>query len=57
MLGSLHNIVNHAIDSSVARYDNLILELRRTCEVIDANRASLNAPAELETEEEEQIDT
>ena len=40
MLGSLRNIVGHAIDSSVARYDNLIMELRRTCEIIDTNRAS-----------------
>lgn len=54
MLGSLHNIVGHAIDSSVARYENLITELRRTCEIIDTNRASLKAPAEPEPAPEEE---
>ena len=52
MLGSLHNIVSHAIDSAGAKYDNLILDLKRTCEIIDTNRASLSAPDEQGSEEE-----
>lgn len=54
MLGSLHNIVSHAIDSSIARYDNLIADLRRTCEIIDTNRASLAPTEEPEQTEEPQ---
>lgn len=46
MLGSLHNIVSHAIDSASAKYDNLILDLKRTCDIIDTNRASLSATDE-----------
>lgn len=49
LLGSLHNIVNHAIDSASAKYDNLILDLKRTCEIIDTNRASLSATDEPES--------
>lgn len=48
LLGSLHNIVNHAIDSASAKYDNLILDLKRTCEIIDTNRASLSASDDAE---------
>ena len=48
LLGSLHHIVNHAIDSASAKYDNLILDLKRTCEIIDTNRASLSASDEQE---------
>lgn len=46
MLGSLHNIVSHAIDSAGAKYDNLILDLKRTCDIIDSNRASLSGTEE-----------
>ncbi len=49
MLGSLHNIVSHAIDSASAKYDNLIYELKRACEIIDTNKASLD-PSYLEEE-------
>lgn len=49
MLGSLHNIVNHAIDSASAKYDNLLSDLKRTCEIIDTNRASLSATDEQES--------
>lgn len=53
MLGSLHNIVSHAMDSASAKYDNLIYELKRTCEIIDTNKASLD-PAYLQEEPEEE---
>ena len=58
MLGSLHSIVSHAIDSASAKYDNLIFELKRTCEIIDTNKASLD-PSYLEEEaaSEENADT
>ena len=59
MLGSLGNIVSHAIDSATAKYDNLILDLKRTYEVIDTNRASLSVqdePKKEETEISEQDD-
>lgn len=53
MLGSLHNIVSHAMDSASAKYDNLIYELKRTCEIIDTNKASLD-PAYLQEEPAEE---
>lgn len=46
MLGSLHNIISHAVDSASAKYDNLISDLKRTCDIIDTNRASLSATDE-----------
>ncbi len=52
MLGSLHNIISHAIDSAGAKYDNLILDLKRTCDIIDTNRASLSTTDEQESSEE-----
>lgn len=53
MLGSLKNIVSHAIDSSTAKYDNLIFELKRTYEIIDTNKKSLSVKDEPKEEEPE----
>ncbi len=52
MLGSLHNIITHAVDSASAKYDNLILDLKRTCDIVDTNRASLSATDEQAVTEE-----
>ena len=57
MLGSLGNIVSHAIDSATAKYDNLILELKRTYEIIDTNKKSLSVQDEPKEEEPESEET
>ena len=41
LLKSLQHIIGHAMDSASAKYDSLIFELKKTCDVVDANRASL----------------
>ena len=41
LLNSLQHIIGHAMDTASAKYDSLIFELKKTCDVVDANRASL----------------
>lgn len=53
MLGSMENIVSHAIDSATAKYDNLIFELKRTYEIIDTNKKSLSVQDEPKEDEPE----
>ena len=51
LLGNLETIVNHAIDSSKAKYDSLLANLASVQEVVVANRAELH-PQEQPVEEE-----
>ncbi len=53
LLGNLQNIVDHAIDSSKAKYDSLIASLSNVSEVVAANRKELH-PAEIQEEEPQQ---
>lgn len=57
MLGSLHNIITHAVDSASAKYDNLILDLKRTCDIVDTNRASLSSTDGQESAEDVEDET
>lgn len=43
MLGNLQSIISHAMDSSQAKYENLITSLQECYNIVDANRAELSA--------------
>lgn len=43
MLGNLQTIIGHAMDSSQAKYDNLMASLRECYQIVDSNRAELAA--------------
>ncbi|MCD8323646.1 MAG: ATPase [Clostridiales bacterium] len=46
LLGSLENIVVHAIDTSKAKYDSLLSSLQNCYDVVKANRGELSAQEE-----------
>lgn len=49
LLGNLENIVSHAIDTSKAKYDNLLTSLQNCQEIVLANRNELKPDAEGES--------
>lgn len=53
LLGNLQNIVDHAVETSKAKYDSLIASLANVQEVVAANRAELR-PAEVQEEAPQQ---
>lgn len=56
MLANLQGIISHTINTSTAKYDNLMKSLQDCFDIVNANRVEL-APDEEEEEQEVQEDT
>ena len=52
LLGNLENIISHAIDTSKAKYDNLLTSLQNCQDIVVANRAELHPEEQEETKAE-----
>jgi cell division septum initiation protein DivIVA len=54
MLANMQGIISHAINTSTAKYENLIKSLQDCYDIVNANRVEL-APTEEEAEEQEAV--
>lgn len=53
MLGNLQNIIQHSMDTTSAKYENLLKSLQNSYEIVNANRKELTAVEHEDSPEEE----